>query len=260
MKTNILTDENPSVVILAQNQTSGSYEEQKNYKKLNINEVYLKNEQNFAFKIFNPTTNVIGVKISFNGNESKNSFLILKPGENNFIDRFIDEQKKMKFDTYFIDGSNDKAINAIKNNGNIKFEFFKENISYNKINYIRTDIHPIYPTFPIYPTYPTFPIYTTNPNLTNPLCDFNYTCNDLQDNTTFQNIETGRIKKGENSAQSFNTVFIDLEEQSFYTMEFKLLPTSLKENRNDVRLYCDNCNYRIRKENWLFCPKCGNKL
>lgn len=40
--------------------------------------------------------------------------------------------------------------------------------------------------------------------------------------------------------------------------------TKLEENGNingdDIRHYCTECGYRIRKDSWKYCPKCGTKL
>ncbi len=42
------------------------------------------------------------------------------------------------------------------------------------------------------------------------------------------------------------------------------MTTKLEENGNingaDIRHYCTECGYRIRKQSWKFCPKCGAKL
>jgi predicted RNA-binding Zn-ribbon protein involved in translation (DUF1610 family) len=27
-----------------------------------------------------------------------------------------------------------------------------------------------------------------------------------------------------------------------------------------VRHYCTSCGYRLRKESWKFCPRCGDKI
>lgn len=117
-----LADSMPSAIILAKNPRSGSLDELKSYKD---NEIFINNGTEFQIKLFNPLQEKVGARISMNGKVS-NHILVLNPGEDVVVDRFIDEQKRMKFDTYEYDSGNSLAVNAIQRNGDIEISFFKE--------------------------------------------------------------------------------------------------------------------------------------
>ena len=123
-----MQDDMPSAIILAKNPRTSSLDELKSY---NENTVYLNNGNEFSIRLFNPTTNKIGVQIDLNGSVSK-SYLVLNPGQDVTLNRFIDDNRKMVFETYTYDSSNPSAEKAIVNNGNITVSFF-----YEKNNYYR---------------------------------------------------------------------------------------------------------------------------
>jgi Zn finger protein HypA/HybF involved in hydrogenase expression len=73
--------------------------------------------------------------------------------------------------------------------------------------------------------------------------------------------ETGRVEKGEKSDQKFKNVDIQFETFAFHTIQYHLKPMSEQySNTKEVREYCNQCHYRIRNNNWIYCPKCGEKL
>lgn len=87
--------------------------------------VYLENGQEFQIQLFNPFTFTIGVDISMNG-EMLSKTLIIKPGQRIWLERYFENNRKFKFETYTVD-NNDSAVEAaIAQNGNIKLEFYKE--------------------------------------------------------------------------------------------------------------------------------------
>ena len=55
----------------------------------------------FQIRIFNPLFETIAARIKFNG-ESSSSMLVIRPGEDVTIDRFLDDKQKMLFETYNI--------------------------------------------------------------------------------------------------------------------------------------------------------------
>lgn len=116
-----LADNMPSAIILAKNPRSGSLDELKTYQ----DNIFLNNGTEFQIKLFNPLQEKIGARISMNGKTS-NHLLVLKPGEDIVVDRFIDEQKRMKFDTYEYDSGNSQSEKAVQQNGIIEISFFKE--------------------------------------------------------------------------------------------------------------------------------------
>lgn len=87
--------------------------------------VYLESGQEFQIQIFNPHTYTIGVKIYINGERIPN-MLVLNPGERIWLERYLDTAKKFKFSTYEVDGNDSDVKEAIKDNGLIKVEFYKE--------------------------------------------------------------------------------------------------------------------------------------
>lgn len=117
-----MQDGMPSAIILAKNPRSSSLDELRTY---NENTIFLNNGNEFQIRLFNPLSEKIGIKIGLNEKYSE-SFLILNPGQDVTLDRFIDDQKKMLFETYSYDSSNESARKAIVNNGNVTIQFFKE--------------------------------------------------------------------------------------------------------------------------------------
>jgi len=78
---------------------------------------------------------------------------------------------------------------------------------------------------------------------------------------TNEKLETGRVEKGEESKQDFESVDTKFETTAFHTINYTLKPESTKEkNVGEIRNYCTDCGYRIRKNTWSFCPKCGEEL
>ncbi len=259
-----MRDREPSAIITV----AGS--ERKIYEN---DQIYLQNGENFEIRFFNPLQEKIGVEIIFNGINKNDGYLILNPGQDIILDRFLGEQKKMLFETYKIDASNPVAVEAAKSNGLIKFNFYKEQVNHNIIytNYYYYS-NPINGNFGsgtlggnYYHSTDTTPIgnYGT---LTS---DINYSDN-VQCSTSrsfsksikaSKSIETGRIEKGENSAQQLKTVNCEFEYFPFHSISYMLLPNSAKLTEvREIRNYCDQCSYRIRKQTWKYCPKCGNKL
>ena len=130
MTHNRMLDRVPSVAI------THNHNELKVYQG---NIVYLNDGDNFELRFFNPTNEKLGVEINFNGIRKGDGYLVINPGQDIILDRFLDEQRKMLFETYVINGNNEEAVKAIEKNGIITFNFFKEYGSYIpndvKINY-----------------------------------------------------------------------------------------------------------------------------
>jgi len=225
------------------------------------NTIYLNNGDNFELRFFNPLQEKIGVEIIFNGIKKDEGYLVLYPGQDLTLDRFLNDQRKMTFETYAVDGNNQDAIEAIKKNGIITFNFYKE-YNYPKYNYTYT-----YNTT-------TSNLYNTNitTSATNMVSnDYIVTMNtnNLNNLNTYSSsitnsandLETGRIEKGNTSSQVLVNTNLQFSTTSFHTIEYKIMPYSvMNKTSNDVRLYCEDCGYRLRKQNWKFCPHCGNKL
>ena len=303
-------DDMPSAIILAKNPRTSSLDELKSYQG---NTIYLNNGDEFQIRLFNPLREKIGVQIGMNGDLSQ-SLLVLNPGEDVTLDRFLDDKTKMLFETYVYDASNPSAANAVAENGNIQVNFYKEKKRMHrrsrKMKSASRGINnDLYGTN-IGSSSGTFNSgdYATLNN-TNGMGDVTLTSNcffaqslddgnegivldgditingdvtvngasvdkayvDSPQDLDFASDpipevkkETGRVEKGNESAQHFNEVQVEFEHYSFYTVTYNLKPTSERGTttvtESKIREYCGFCSYRVRNTKWSYCPKCGNKL
>lgn len=97
----------------------------KNRLRMQGNKVYLKDKQEFEIELFNPTSDNRLAKIFLNGQEISNSGLVIRPGQRIYLERYLNEPKKFRFDTYFIDGS-PESLKAAASNGNVEIYFYDE--------------------------------------------------------------------------------------------------------------------------------------
>lgn len=288
-----MLDRAPSVVI------TSNRNELKVYQN---NIVYLNNGENFELRFFNPLQEKIGVEIIFNGTKKGDGFLVLNPGQDITLDRFLDEQRKMLFETYTINGNNKEALKAAEKNGLITFNFYKEYFNnYHRVN----DVNVVYDFPPKPHSHNPFSVTTSSAyysTLTNTAgmgtvfrgaqgnqgqsgasgasgtvgtsytksitFDKDYYIPSSESEASldsfsmdFAELETGRVEKGEVSNQRLKTVNSQFATNYFHTITYQMLPYSAKgRNVEEVRQYCPECRYRIRKETWKYCPKCGERL
>jgi len=240
------------------------------------NNVYLKSGTEFEIELYNPHQNNILAMIYINDNLISSSGLVIKPGQRIYLDRYMDTPNKFKFSTYEVD-DNKLSNQAIKNNGKVKIVFYAE-----KRSYFTISAPIIYNNFNNYDwkldgtcTYPV-PQLTTTEGITFISSDTtSYYCNtgncnlsDISGYSTSATIstnqptkETGRIEKGGSSNQKFESINMEFENYPISTVEYQILPESQKNmTLQDIKMYCPQCRYRIRKETWTYCPKCGEKL
>lgn len=257
------------------------------------NKHYLQNGTEFQLELFNPTQKTIGAQIMING-RTEQSKLLIRPGERLFLDRFVDVQKKFKFDTYEIDGSDTEAKTAISKNGIITVSFYEEYVPL-KMTLARTitpnsnsgivwlngntlNTPPLFgsttenPNHNFYCGTTTFnsagpsTLTTSNSGITSTLMtsglnslrsDFitDLNSNDLSRNT----IETGRVESGAASNQVFEEVDFSFKSYALLTETFQILPMSQKPEDQEVAMYCCSCGRKSRRGE-KFCPKCGNNL
>ena len=232
--------------------------------------VYLNNGEEFQIQLFNPTKSVIGVKIKFNDckNSYQDNFLVLRPGERVWLERFLDCCDKFIFNTYEVSNST-QVLEAIKDNGNFSIEFYYEKVK--KCNYMenydwQNDYLKTTQTFPdIYFTRTQQPLFEQYYNTTtctvsnNTLnCCFTNISANVCDN---KNIETGRVEHGDYSNQTFKNVDYTFEYVPFYIKNIKLLPTSRKQySASDLKkAYCTNCGKKLSPK-FKYCPACGTKI
>ena len=249
--------------------------------------VYLDKDSEFQIKLFNPTTETIAAEIFVN-EKSLGEKIIIRPGQLIWLERYLDEAKKFRFDTYKVEANVEEVKQAIRNNGDIKVKFYKEKQPYN--NWIgKLTNFTYYPKVEINsaPNLNEKDIRCSTNCLTGTLLTSNiatmdsYSCNY---STTYnidgtidtavisysttpkskgitQQTETGRVEKGGYSNQRFTTIDLDIESWPFATEEIKLLPKFQKPvYKEDLeKLYCPQCGRKV-KTKFKYCPFCGEKL
>ena len=250
--------------------------------------VYLENGDEFQIQIFNDQMTEIGAKITVNGEMIGNSYLVIRPGERIWLDRYLDKARKFMFSTYEVNGNNEQVQKAIKKNGLVKVELYRKKESYEIIDGIK-----IWPSYEPHIYYTNTPYASTTANTSccsepsmNYYCDSISTDNnisfsvcgnanyavttsasswvsvkDAPKTNTSSKIETGRIQEGGNSDQEFNYVNMSFEYWPFDTEEIHILPKSTKPVYSDElqKTYCPNCGRKL-KPKFKFCPFCGEKL
>jgi hypothetical protein len=253
---------------------------QKIYNTKGKTQVYLKDGQEFQIELFNPTQTRYLAKIKINGNYQSARGLILHPGQRYFLDRFIDEDRKLTFSTYEVEDT-ETVKKAIERNGLVEVEFYAETFLHGSII-----------------SYPTKtwsqPIWTTNPNtfwygvpngtLNNTagsstitlggstVNNISYTSGATTIGTTYSStsnyssivndasIETGRVERGRKSDQEFEDGYGTFSAWAAYTTTVQIIPLSQKPvEAQEIRSYCTGCGSRIKKQSWKFCPNCGTE-
>jgi len=232
--------------------------------------VYLDNGQEFQIELYNPTSQSYLAKISLNGKLISSSGLVLKPGQRYFLDRFIDDKKKLVFSTYEVD-DNSEVKQAIANNGMVKVEFYPEQISSNWGSITTTQWYPYHQTFTTTPKIwhggTTFSSSTGTLNISSGTVSTTsaYYSNSTEDSLSFlsenKSIETGRVEQGSKSNQEFSNSNGNFSWIWTYSSEYQILPRSVKPVEvSEIRDYCTECGSRVKKKTWKFCPSCGEKL
>lgn len=258
--------------------------------------VYLKNGDEFQIQLFNPETCTVGARV-FIDNEPMDGLIVMKPGERIWLERYLDESRKFKFSTYEVEDGNAAVENAIRNNGIIKVEFYREEKQ-----------KPVTITWQSDNTYPHWPYsiekistgdvvygnpYTTTcsrelfSSNSNKLFSTNITASIDTAGITSKGIptkiyedsvdaatlsmsccnseprtlkETGRTEKGSYSSQDFKRVYTKFEDWYFRTETVRILPMSQKPvTQKDLqKTYCTECGRKLNPK-YKFCPYCGAK-
>lgn len=243
--------------------------------------VYMRNNSEFQIQIFNPYSYTIGAEVYINGTSLQNK-LVIKPGQRVWLERYFDSPNKFLFSTYEVNGNNKEVKEAIKNNGEIKIEFYKEQepkVYYNNsITYVNHE-----PWWQNYQTYCSDAADFSSNHLIGTKLYCNTSCattlgmsDDSVQTSNLRSmaklskgisckvdnkIETGRVEKGNHSNQNFNMVNMDFEYLAFKSEVIKILPESQKPiYKNDLtKQYCSNCGRKLNQK-YKFCPYCGMKI
>lgn len=252
--------------------------------KQNIDTVYLNDGDEFEIELYNPTQSKVLAKITLDDKSIGNG-IVLRPGERVFLERYLDEARKFKFETYFVDGDNKEVEAAIKNNGNLIVKFYQETTPVSNAGLWNMGTS-------TFATYPSTLTYTTNTNTgsgtyfspattfttsgfsgsatttsattnlgyinTALLTNVNSYSNDTQKSK--KSVETGRIEKGSISDQSFTYDNTTFNYMATWSNWWKIKPQSTKVlMKEDLVVYCTECGAKRKKDGHKFCPHCGTK-
>ena len=233
----------------------------RNRSKIYGNKIYLKNGQSFEIELFNPTKSKLLAKIKINGEYISDSGIVLKPGERVYLERFIDSNNKLVFETYSVEDSNE-VKKAIEENGKVEIEFYPENVSSGN-NITWTTNYPGY--YNINETggsyYRGSDITFTSDSSIGNTAYFSQSLSSNAVNANLKSIETDRVEKGNESNQNLEYVNGDFSWFTKNTVSYQILPESSKPiESNEIRSYCTSCGTRKKKASWKFCPSCGEKL
>lgn len=238
----------------------------KGRRKIKDKSIYLNNGQEFEIELFNPTSDTVLCKIWINNKIISRSGIVLRPGDRVFLERYIDDPVKFKFDTYHV-GNSAEVKKAIEKNGLVKVEFYREdttpayvpdvtwtlnNNDYNGTYFNNTSGQYTPPT-----TFTTSGsdlkffdtkaggIYGSTLGMDGTLdMDMNtQSINSVVGTTTSstlpkssplrrrvksksKSLETGRVEKGSSSDQNFTRVNKKFEFSSFHKVEYQIKPMS----------------------------------
>jgi len=256
--------------------------------------VYLNNGDEFQLELFNPSSTTVLAKIKLDGSYISGGGIVLKPGQRVFLERYLDDPRKFKFETYEVDGTSNEVLDAIAGNGDVVIDFFdeyKQPVWNNQITYGGSFGGPVhtYNTNTFIGGYANTTLsnnvsFTSSSNTAG--VNFNTTSVSntfagpnirskrgilkskgnsrsevTMDMLSMDSIETGRVEKGGSSDQSFKTVDKTFNHHTCASSVWKILPMSQKVyEKQDLKVYCTNCGKKRKKDSDKFCSSCGNKF
>jgi hypothetical protein len=260
--------------------------------------VYLNNGEEFELELFNPSSTTVLAKIKLDGSYISGGGIVLKPGQRVFLERYLDDARKFKFETYEVDGTSNEVLDAIAGNGDVVINFFdeyKQPVWNNPITFVggsyfngNTYTLPTYVDNPYTVNGGVSTFTTTNVNYSSTNTggiNFNTASSNTfegpnirskrgilkskpnsrsevtMDMLSMDSIETGRVEKGGSSDQSFKTVDKTFNHHTCATSIWKILPVSQKVyEKQELKVYCTNCGKKRKKDSDKFCSSCGNKF
>lgn len=252
---------------------------QKVYGSNGNSQVYLKDGAEFQIELFNPTQTKYLVKFKNNGNYQSQRGLVLNPGQRYFLDRFVDEDRKLAFSTYEVEDS-EQVKQAIEKNGLLEVEFYAELTFQNSFSLPGGTATATYyggPNYLVGDYLAGSYLINGNPFTTisssSSLSGINISSTSIANGIPFTNCsststlasdvltETGRVERGEKSDQSFNDSYDRFNTWVSFSTKVQILPRSKKPaETSEIRSYCTGCGFRNKKQNWKFCPNCGTKI
>ena len=234
------------------------------------NTIYMETGTEFQLEFINNNFITQKADILINGKKQHNS-LVLNPYSHVYLERFIDDNKKFKFDVYDVD-NNEVVKKIIQNNGLIEVRFYEEFIQQTLqyipyVQYFKTG-SPSYTTDTAFTNYYQHTITTSASTPRNIICD---SAMPLVASTPRLNIhlnntstvETGRVAQGNTSTQELIEIQKKFNSVSNCIIKYKILPISQIPQETvtikDIRTYCQSCGRRMKK-GWNNCPGCGTKI
>ena len=213
---------------------------------------YMNDGQQFQLELFNPNWAAkVLVKIFVNDKPISTSGIILNSNERVYLERYLDTNKKFKFTTFQLDNV-EETEEARERNGKVRLEFYQQ----------------YFPSTATWSTYPSFTttntanlVNTTNNTITTTSMVYNTSNSSVPISKKSETVESCRVSEGGKSKQKFTSDNSQFYATPYHTIQFQILPQSLKPiESKDIRNYCPECGYRMRKSSWKFCPNCGNPL
>ena len=190
--------------------------EMRSYERNNDSVIYLNDKDTFEIRLFNPLHTRVGVEIRINGQSTSEALLVLNPGQDVTIERYLDSKRKFMFETYHIDANNPSAKKAIEDNGLIEIFFYNEKTYHN----FSTDTGYLNYSSGFNDT-TTGNFYSTLTNNTSSMNVDMFSNKSLPSKKLRKRVksskseETGRIGKGDKSNQRFEKVNVEFETYYF---------------------------------------------
>lgn len=249
--------------------------------------VYLNNGTEFQIYLKNPYQTHLGIKISVNNKSMGDNLLVLRPGQSFWLDRFINENKKLLFSTYDVENTSEMKY-ATSQNGKVTIQFYHErevtnypsvqvknyndrsNFDYLNYNFDNNILHcdcEISPSsFTCYNSATTTGSagtrsFTASSNLGSQNLRKEIDRSATAKVDTSLSLETGRVEKGGRSDQEFDRCDIQFDYWAFKTENIQILPSSRKQIRPEEtrRRYCSQCGKKVSPKD-KFCSNCGARL
>ena len=250
----------------------------KGRKKVYLNsKIYLENNSEFEIELWNPLQEPVLAEIKINGKVISSTGIIIKNGQRFYLDCSIDDKRKFIFKTYEIENTSESHF-ATANNGYVEISFFREKTKYynqyfgcNTLNTIPCSTYTIQPGWPgstIQCSSTGGNLFNTS-NLSNTNTTACYSSNtssmdrNLSANLISKSIdktETGRIEKGANSNQKFESVSMEFDTYCLNRISYQILPESKKpvETSELKKNFCVSCGFK--NKDYKFCPSCGTRI
>ena len=221
--------------------------------------VYLNSGDEFEIELFNPTQNNVAAEIFINGNAISKSMLVIAPGTRAYIERYIDNPARFKFDTYEVEAGDAQVEAAIAKNGIVTVKFYAEDVqpvmrmttsSFGTSRGLGNSVFNSQSYGAVASSY-------TSSVAGSASMDSLRSFSDTKSAPTMQ--ETGRVAEGSRSSQQFTTCNMRFKQYASHTVTVKIEPQSkMPITVADIKVYCTECG-RKKKDSERFCPNDGAK-